>query len=134
MLFWDDITIIWDENIVYFFNWEKKLFWTNKKFVYLIFVNKLLWYHPKITYKNIIQKDMNRFIVLLKTLSVPLFCQSSLTPLSSSHHPPKSCTNREKARCFVSKVPSRHLETLNHNLSQWEAQFVLFNAVCNCAI
>ena len=77
---------------------------------------------------------MNRFIVLLKTLSVPLFCQSSLTPLSSSHHPPKSCTNREKARCFVSKVPSRHLETLNHNLSQWEAQFVLFNAVCNCAI
>ena len=23
-LFWDDITIIWDENIVYFFNWEKK--------------------------------------------------------------------------------------------------------------
>ena len=22
-LFWDDITIIWDENIVYFFNWEK---------------------------------------------------------------------------------------------------------------
>ena len=36
--------------------------------------------------------------------------------------------------CFVSKVPSRHLETLNHNLSQWEAQFVLFNAVCNCAI
>ena len=21
-LFWDDITIIWDENIVYFFNWE----------------------------------------------------------------------------------------------------------------
>ena len=23
ILFWDDITIIWDENIVYFFNWEK---------------------------------------------------------------------------------------------------------------
>ena len=23
MLFWDDFTIIWDENIVYFFNWEK---------------------------------------------------------------------------------------------------------------
>jgi len=22
----DDITIIWDENIVYFFNWEKNLF------------------------------------------------------------------------------------------------------------
>ena len=35
MLFWDDITIIWDENILYFFNWE------NKKFVYLIFINKL---------------------------------------------------------------------------------------------
>ena len=23
-LFWDDMTIIWDENIFYFFNWEKK--------------------------------------------------------------------------------------------------------------
>ena len=40
-LFCDDITIIWEENIVYFFNWEKNLFWTNKKFVYLIFINKL---------------------------------------------------------------------------------------------
>ena len=39
-LFWDDITIIWDENIVYFYNREKKLFWTNKKFVYLIFMSK----------------------------------------------------------------------------------------------
>ena len=85
-------------------------------------------------YESALSFLLNYNIVLLKTLSVPLFCQSSLTPLSSSHHPPKSCTNREKARCFVSKVPSRHLETLNHNLSQWEAQFVLFNAVCNCAI
>ena len=41
MLFWDDITIIWDENIVYFFNCEKNLFWTNNKFVYLIFNSKL---------------------------------------------------------------------------------------------
>ena len=43
--------MIWDENnnIAYFFEWEKKtLFWTNKKFVYLIFINKLSWYHPKI--------------------------------------------------------------------------------------
>ena len=46
------ITIIWDENVVYFFNWEKNQFWTNKKFVYLIFINKLSWYHPKITYKR----------------------------------------------------------------------------------
>ena len=34
-LFLDDIKIIWDENIVYFFNWERKLFWTNRTFVYL---------------------------------------------------------------------------------------------------
>ena len=40
---------------------KKKLFWTNKKFVYLIFINKLSWYHPKITYENIVQKDMNKF-------------------------------------------------------------------------
>ena len=29
---------------------RKKLFWTNKKFVYWIFINKLSWYHPKIKY------------------------------------------------------------------------------------
>ena len=33
----------------------------NKNFVYLIFINKLLWYHPKKTYENTIQKDMNKF-------------------------------------------------------------------------
>ena len=59
-LFWNDITIIWDENIVYFLHEKKKLFWTNKKFGYSIFINKLLWHHPKITYKNIVQKDMNK--------------------------------------------------------------------------
>ena len=32
-LFWDNITIIWDENIVNFFDLKKDLFWTNKKFV-----------------------------------------------------------------------------------------------------
>ena len=57
--------IIWDENIVYFFNWEKNLFWTNKKFVCLIFINKLSWYHPKIAYENIVQKDMNKFQVTI---------------------------------------------------------------------
>ena len=56
-LFWDDITIIWDENIIYYFNWKKNLFLTNKKFIYLFFINKLSWYHPEITYKNIVQKD-----------------------------------------------------------------------------
>ena len=60
-LFWDDIMMIWNENIVYLFNWEKNLFWTNKLFVYLIFINKLLWYRPKIMYQNIVQKDMNVF-------------------------------------------------------------------------
>ena len=46
-LFWDDIRIIWDENIVFYFNWEKNLCWTNKKFVYLIVIIKSSWYHPK---------------------------------------------------------------------------------------
>ena len=60
-LFWDDITIIWDENIVYLFNWEKNLFWTKEKFIYIIFMNKLWWYHSKRTYENIVQKEMNKF-------------------------------------------------------------------------
>ena len=48
--------------IVFTFLTEKKnLFWSNKKFVYLIFINKLLWYHPKITYENILQKDRKEF-------------------------------------------------------------------------
>jgi hypothetical protein len=60
--------IIWDENIVYFLNWEKtKLFLTNTKFVYLIFINKLWWYLPKIMYENIVQKDMNKFQIYQKT-------------------------------------------------------------------
>ena len=57
--------MIWDENFVFLFYWEKKLFWTNKKFVYLIFIDKLLWYHPKITYKYTVQKDMNKFFAYL---------------------------------------------------------------------
>ena len=32
---------------------ENKRFWTNKKFFYLIFINKLSWYHPK---------KMNKFL------------------------------------------------------------------------
>ena len=40
---------------------KKNLFWTNKEFVYLIFINKLSWYYPKIKYKNIEQKVMNKF-------------------------------------------------------------------------
>ena len=38
-------------------------FLTEKKtlFVYLIFINKLSWYHPTIKYENIVQKDMNKF-------------------------------------------------------------------------
>ena len=30
---------------------------------YLIFINKLLWYHPKIRYENIVQKGMNKFLI-----------------------------------------------------------------------
>ena len=44
------------------FNWEKNLFWTKKKIAYLIFINKLWWYHPKIMFENIVQKDMNKFL------------------------------------------------------------------------
>ena len=47
-LFWDDITIFSDENLLWFLiERKKKLFWTNKKFVYLIFIPK---------YRNIIPK------------------------------------------------------------------------------
>ena len=38
------------------------MFWTNKKFVYLIFIKKLSLYHPKMNYENIIKKDMNKFL------------------------------------------------------------------------
>ena len=41
---------------------KRNMFFTNKNwFVYRIFINKFLWYHPKIIYKNIVQKDMNKF-------------------------------------------------------------------------
>ena len=63
MLLWDDIKIIWNENMIYFFNWEKNIFWTNKIFFYLIFINKLWWYHPQIMYENFVQEDMNKFFV-----------------------------------------------------------------------
>ena len=68
--------------ILFTFLTEKKtLFWTNKKFVYLIFINKLSWYHPKITYKNILQKDMNKFIDdvgslrIKQTICIMLLCK-----------------------------------------------------------
>ena len=73
--------IIWDEIIVDVFNWEKNLFWTNKLFVYLIFINKLLWYRPKIMYENIIQKDMNKFKESLNMYNVDI---SSTTYLPTS--------------------------------------------------
>ena len=47
---------------------KNTLFWTNKKFVHLIFINKLSWYHPKITYENVVQKDMNKFFVFKKSI------------------------------------------------------------------
>ena len=31
-LFWDDITIFWDENLLSFLTEKENLFWTNKKF------------------------------------------------------------------------------------------------------
>ena len=44
------------------FNWEKTCFWTNKKFVYLIFINKLWWYNPKITYKISYKRTWTSFL------------------------------------------------------------------------
>ena len=74
------MTIIWNENIVYFFNWEKKnLFLTNKAFLYLIFINKL-WYHPKITYENIVQKDMNKFHLYSYYISTVVFSLHGIVP------------------------------------------------------
>ena len=62
--------------ILFTFLTEKKnLFWTNKKFVYLIFINKLSWYHPKITYENIVQKNMDKFLVFFLKKSF-IFCGS----------------------------------------------------------
>ena len=56
---------------------KKNMFWTNK-FVYLIFINKLSYCHPKIMYKKIVQKDMNKFFVSLLwpdgTRSISLYC------------------------------------------------------------
>ena len=62
--------------ILFTFLTEKKnLFLTNKKFVNLIFIIKLLWYHPKVTYKNITWKILYKrtwtsfwsLILLLRT-------------------------------------------------------------------
>ena len=51
-LFWDDTTIIWDENIVYFFNLEKNLFWTNKNICLLNFHQQII----VISSQNYVQK------------------------------------------------------------------------------
>ena len=42
---------------------KKTQFCSNQKFVYLIFIYKLPWYHPKIIYEYIEQKDMYKFIM-----------------------------------------------------------------------
>ena len=45
-LLWDDITIFWDENLLWFWTEKKEnLFWTNMNFVYLTLIPK---------YRNII--------------------------------------------------------------------------------
>ena len=42
MLFWDDITIIWDEIIVYFFDWEKKPVLDQQEFCLLNFHQQII--------------------------------------------------------------------------------------------
>jgi hypothetical protein len=86
MLFWDNITIFWDKNSLWFFSFFKLFLWKKnfskfhsykgcmislKKFhgnLFFFFdsaerkkVNKLSWYHPKLTYKIIVQMDMTNF-------------------------------------------------------------------------
>ena len=54
------------------FNQEKTFFGPKRSLI-----NKLSWYYPKITYKNIVPKDMNKFIVLCNlctTLYIWNFC------------------------------------------------------------
>ena len=66
-LLYDIFVCYFGMKILFTFLSEKKnLFRINKKFVYLIFKNKLSWYHPKITYENIVQKVMNKFFVEMK--------------------------------------------------------------------
>ena len=45
------------------FNWEKNLFCTNKKFAYLTFIKKLLWYHPKINFEPLKSDNLASWLV-----------------------------------------------------------------------
>ena len=56
ILLWDDITIIWDESIVYFFNWEKKSVLDQEEVCLLNFHQQII----VISSQNIVQKDMNK--------------------------------------------------------------------------
>ena len=71
-LFWDVILgwyyliLGWKFIIIYFFNWqtEKNLIWTNKKFVYLIFIGQKISYFRHYVHVRKSPDDMKRFIVL----------------------------------------------------------------------
>ena len=113
-IFWDDITIIWYENIVYFHNWEKKMLWINKKFVYLIFINKLSWHHPKIMYENIVQKDMNKLLII----SYLSFVTSNLsdTTLASAKNISKIYVHSYVHR--INKLSWHHSKIMYENIVQ----------------
>ena len=64
-LFWDDIVIIcWWKLSKQTSYWSKTFFSEQKSKQY--FHPKLSWCHPKITYENIIQKDMNKFFATFR--------------------------------------------------------------------
>ena len=60
---------------------------------------KLLWYHPKITYKNIVQKDMNKFFDKEMYLNLLMWWGGRhkhvkfghCMPMSSRSWPAKNC-------------------------------------------
>ena len=77
-----------DEKIVYFFKWEKNLFWTNKKFVvYLIFINNIV-----ISSQNMVQKDMNKFFSFVFLVRSTKFITVGILTRSSKIRNPTRCS------------------------------------------
>ena len=131
--------------ILFTFLTEKKnLFWTNKKFVYLIFINKLSWYHPKIMYENIVQKDLNKFFINWKknlarvqilTASPRLETNFHKTFVTPAWHREKwewcNCREQEKTRNLQKypEFPENCSSTRVHqNPPNWTGRCLLWTA------
>ena len=61
MLFWDDITMIWDENIVYFLNEKKQ---DSKELSPRSLVNMLL--KLQVNFQNVQSTQLSKFDMILK--------------------------------------------------------------------